>query len=239
VLKFPTQAKHYCYSIYLIITFNRIYKSINIKNKEVIDDRFVGGKEASKILGVHQRTLYNWDSNKLIEVIRTPGNKRLYNVSKYLREKKEVLCNVIDPNDLDKMNGKFKIVYVRVSSLGQRNDLFHQKSILVEAYPEYLVIEDIGSGMNLNRRGLRKIISLAIAGKIDEVVIAYKDRLTRFGYELIEDLIKEYSNGKITILNHKDDMEPEEELMSDMLEIMNVFVAKRNGLRKYRNYKRK
>ncbi len=86
---------------------------------------------------------------------------------------------------------------------------------------------------------LRKVIKLAIAGKINELVIAYKDRLTRFGYELIEDLIKEYSNGKIIIIKDKDDKEPEEELVQDVLQVMNIFVAKMNGMRKYKKKKDK
>jgi predicted site-specific integrase-resolvase len=63
----------------------------------------------------------------------------------------------------------------------------------------------------------------------------HKDRLVRFGYELIEDLIKEYSGGKITIVNKKEDITPEEEMAMDVLQIMNVFTAKMNGLRKYKN----
>ena len=60
-----------------------------------------------------------------------------------------------------------------------------------------------------------------------------KDRLARFGYELIEYIIKKYSNGKITIINEKKEIEPEEEMVKDVLQIMNVFVAKMNGRRKY------
>lgn len=108
----------------------------------------------------------------------------------------------------------------------------------MEEYPDHLMIEDIGSGVNFNRRWLNKIIEMAIAGRINELVIAYKDRLARFGYDLIENLIKDYSDGEIIIMNVNDDLEPEEELMNDMLEIMNVFVAKRNGLRKYRKKKK-
>ena len=96
------------------------------------------------------------------------------------------------------------------------------------------MITDIGSGLNLNKRGIRKLIKLAIEGKIDELVISYKDRLARFGFELIEDLIREYSKGKIIIINEKEKQLPEEELAYDVLQIMNVFVAKMNGLRKYK-----
>ena len=72
-----------------------------------------------------------------------------------------------------------------------------------ELFPDYKIIEDIGSGINFNRKGIRKIIDLAINKKINKVVVAYKDRLTRFGFELIEDIIKKYSNGTIEIINKK------------------------------------
>ena len=87
----------------------------------------------------------------------------------------------------------------------------------------------------MTKRGLLKIIELGISGKLKELVIVHKDRLTRFGYELIEHIIKKYSNGKITIIEKKNDLEPEEEMVKDVLQIMNVFVAKMNGRRKYKN----
>jgi predicted site-specific integrase-resolvase len=104
----------------------------------------------------------------------------------------------------------------------------HQK------YPSYLIIEDISSGLNLNKRGIRKIIKLAIAGKINELVVTYRDRLTRFGFELIEEFIKDYSKGKLIVLNETEKLEPEEEIVKDIMAIMNVYVAKMNGLRKYK-----
>jgi predicted site-specific integrase-resolvase len=195
----------------------------------------VGGKQASEIIGVHQRTLYQWDEKGLIETIRTPGGKRLYNVEKYLEEKCEENNDQIDPiEQIDKIKGKLSICYVRVSSQGQKDDLERQKAMMIENYPTHLIIEDIGSGLNLNKRGIKKIIHLAIEGRIKEVVVAYKDRLTRFGYELIEELVTKYSGGEIKVLNEKELIEPEEELVKDMMSIMNVYVAKMNGLRKYR-----
>ncbi len=203
--------------------------------------KYVGGKEASKILGVHQRTLYQWEEKKLIETIRTPGGKRMYNVSKYLEEhydfknkKSDDNMDEVDDNDFSKINEKLNICYVRVSSLGQKDDLERQKEFMKKKFPKHLIIEDIGSGLNLNKRGIKKIIKLGIAGKINEVVVAYKDRLTRFGFELIEEIIKDYSNGSIIVLNAKEDIEPEEELVKDLMSLMNVYVAKMNGLRKYK-----
>lgn len=66
------------------------------------------------------------------------------------------------------------------------------------------------------------------------MVIAYKDRLARFGYDMVERLIKDYSNGKIIVVNKDEEETPTEELTKDIVSIMNVYVAKINGLRKYK-----
>jgi len=203
---------------------------------------FIGGKEASKILGVHQRTLYQWEEKGWIQTIRTPGGKRLYNVKKYLENHSLVDKNMNEIKNLDELDEKeekLNICYARVSSHGQENDLERQKELLIKEYPKYICITDIGSGINFNRRGIRKIIHLAIQGKINELVIVHKDRLTRFGFELIEDLIKTYSNGKIVILQKSKEMEPQEELVMDVLQILNVFTTKMNGMRKYSKKKGK
>lgn len=206
--------------------------------------KFVGGKKASEIIGVHQRTLYIWEEKGLIETIRTKGGKRLYNVEKYVKEKlcdeenkinNIVKCEELD--ELDKEKEKLNICYVRVSSNGQKDDLERQKNMMIKLFPKHKIIEDIGSGLNLNKRGIKKIINLAIEGKIKELVVAYKDRLTRFGYELIEELIQKYSKGKIIVLNKKEKIEPEEEVVKDVMAILNVYVAKMNGLRKYNKNK--
>ena len=195
-------------------------------------ENFVSGKKASEILGVHQRTLYQWEEKKQIETIRTPGGKRMYNVKKYLEFKNEkpVKINNSEINKLIENNGKY--LYARVSSLGQKEDLVRQEKLLKEKYPNYKLISDIGSGMNLNRKGLRTLIDKSIKGEVKEVVIVHKDRLCRYGYELIEDIIEKYSNGKIIILDNLEKKEPKEELVEDVLQIMNIFVAKINGMRK-------
>ena len=193
-----------------------------------MEQKYVSGKEASLLLGVHQRTLYLWEAKHKINTIRTPGGKRLYNVQKFLKEREcdddeECIKNI---DKLDDKKGKLKISYVRVSSLAQKDDLERQKKSIKQKYPNHTMIEDIGSGINLNKRGIKKIIKLAIDGRIEEVVVAYKDRLARFGYDLIESLIKEYSNGKIIIVNKKDDLEPEEELAYDVFTNNEYFCGK-------------
>ncbi len=181
---------------------------------------FVKRKEALKILGVCYVTLYKMAENKEIDTIKVSSNT-LYNVKKYLREKNIIL-------------NKKKICYCRVSSNKQKLDLERQVLYMKEKYPTYEIIKDIGSGLNYKRPGLKMIMEKAINGEIDELVIAYKDRLTRFGYEMIEWLITTYSNGKIIIINNNEEQTPMEELSKDILSIMNVYVAKVNGLRKYK-----
>jgi predicted site-specific integrase-resolvase len=212
-----------------------------------MSDNFIKGSKATKILGVHQRTLYQWEEKGWIETKRTKGGIRLYNVDKYLREieksKKETKKDQInndnrtdncdDIDEICKKETDLCINYIRVSSLGQKNDLLRQELYIKKKYPNNILIKDIGSGVNMNRRGLRKIIYLAIEGKLKQLVIVHKDRLTRFGFDLIKDLIKKYSNGELIILDKKEDQEPEEELVKDVLQIMNVFVARMNGMRKY------
>lgn len=195
-------------------------------------ETFVKGKQAAEILGVHQRTLYLWEEKGLIETIRTNGNQRLYNVKKFIemQKKESTSTDLSTLDDEERLN----ICYIRVSSINQKDDLERQRKQMVNKYPNHVLIEDIGSGLNLNKRGIKKIIKLAISGKVNELVVAYKDRLTRFGYELIEELIEEYSNGKIIVMNEEDKMEPEEELVKDVMALMNVYVAKMNGLRKYK-----
>ena len=209
-----------------------------------MNSTYVSGKIAQKILGVHQRTLYQWDKKKLIDTIRTEGGKRLYNVKKYLENKELKYSNLITQNNhvINNLiqNIKKNYIYARVSSVGQKDDLERQVELLKSKYPDYNIITDIGSGINLNRRGLLKLINLSIEGKINKIVVVHKDRLCRFGYELIEFIVDKYSNGEIIILennNKKKDLK--EEIVDDMLQIMNIFVAKINGMRKYKKIESK
>jgi len=178
-------------------------------------------KETLEILGIHYKTLYKLAENNEIETVKI-GSRQMYNINKYLQDIK-----VESPN-------KKVICYCRVSSQKQREDLKRQILYMESKYPGCEIIKDIASGINLNREGLNKIINMAIRGEIKELIIAYKDRLARFGYEMIEKIIKEYSNGKIIILNKTEEQTPTEEVTQDIISIMNVYVAKINGLRKYK-----
>ena len=196
-------------------------------------NKYLGKKQALEILGLSGMTLLKLEKENKIEIIKTLGGHRKYNVQKYIDDNKKESEPIKE--NIKENNEKKNICYVRVSTIGQKNDLEHQKEYMIKKYNKYEIIEDIGSGINFNRKGFRKIIKLAIEGKINKLVVAYKDRLTRFGFEFIEDLIKEYSNGEIIIENEKIEKEPKEELVEDVLQILNVYTAKMNGLRKYKN----
>lgn len=181
-------------------------------------------KEAAETLGVHYHTLYAMVKRGELEYIMI-GNHKMFNVEKFLKKQ-----------NVNEFDTRLKICYCRVSSNKQKDDLKRQISVMKKKFPEYIMISDIGSGLNDNRKGYKKIIDHAIKGEIEILVVAYKDRLVRFGYDLIEWIIKEYSNGQIIVLNKREEETPTEELSKDLISIMNVYVAKVNGLRKYKKH---
>jgi len=192
---------------------------------------YVSSKEASEKLGVHFQTLRNWDREGKIKTIRSPGGKRFYDIKSFLEE--------TDKQDKDKdkieeeKNQRKKICYCRVSSYSQKEELMHQVDYMKLKYPEHEILTDIGSGINFNRGNLKKIINFGIKNSLEELVIAYKDRLCRIGYDLIEYLLKEYSNTKI-IIEKDEDKSPEKELTDDLLEIITVFSSRLYGMRSYK-----
>jgi len=184
---------------------------------------YVKRGEALKTLGICYQTLYKMAERKEIDTLKI-GENTQYNINKYLREK-----NVLHKE-------RIKICYCRVSSNKQKEDLERQIKFMKDKFPMHTIIQDIGSGLNYKRKGLQELMEKAINGEIEELVIAYKDRLTRFGYEMIEWLISKYSNGKIIVINKNEEETPVEELTKDIVSIMNVYVAKVNGLRKYKTH---
>lgn len=125
-----------------------------------------------------------------------------------------------------------RVCYCRVSTYGQKDDLDRQIKYMSNKYPEHTIISDVGSGINFNRKGLKKIIDYAITGKLEELVVSYKDRICRIGYQLIEYICKTYSGTNIIIDMHED-QSIDEEIAKDILEIITVYSAKIHGMRRY------
>ena len=129
-----------------------------------------------------------------------------------------------------------KIIYCRVSSNKQKDDLKRQIEYLQNLYPSHDIISDIGSGINFKRKGIQTILEYALQQNIEEIVVAYKDRLARFGYELLEKTI-ELSGGKITVINNEKYKSNSEELAEDLLSIIHIFNCRQMGKRRYNNKK--
>jgi predicted site-specific integrase-resolvase len=173
--------------------------------------KYVTPEKARRHFNVSDNTLRKWDSEGKIETIRV-GTHRRYKIN------------------IGTGTGKQRICYCRVSTSSQKDDLKRQIQFFKTNYPEHTIISDIGSGINFKRKGLKTILDNAIKGNIEQVVVTHKDRLCRFGFELYEGIIREYSNGEILVLNQKQ-TSPEKELVDDLISIITVFSSRLYGLR--------
>jgi excisionase family DNA binding protein len=188
--------------------------------------------EASKFLGVSKSALRRWEDEGKITSYRTEGNHRRYDKNELLSFKNN---NFKNNND-----NKYTLAYCRVSSNDQKEDLVRQVEnvtnyCIAKGY-SFKVVTDIGSGLNYNKKGFKELINLICSNEIDKIVINYKDRLIRFGYEIIEQLCLIH-NVKIEIINLTENKSYEEELVEDVLSIITVFSAKLYGSRSHKNKK--
>lgn len=132
------------------------------------------------------------------------------------------------------------LAYARVSSHDQKEDLERQKQIL-EIYCasngwNFELLSDLGSGINYNKKGLKKLISSILDDEVGRLVLTHKDRLLRFGAELIFSIC-EAKEVEVVIINKGEDSAFEEDLAKDVLEIITVFNARLYGIRSNKNKK--
>jgi len=179
---------------------------------------YVTLKEARKQLGLHPNTLRKYADEGIIDTIKTPSGQRRFNIESFIQQKQNSLQTIL---------------YCRVSSVRQKDDLNNQKNYLISKYPGAEVISDVGSGLNFKRKGLRTILERLLQGNSIKLVVAERDRLCRFGFELIEYLIVK-NGGKLVVL-YQISSSPESELVSDILSIIHVFSCRIHGMRKYKN----
>lgn len=176
-------------------------------------------KQLGQLLNVSDETLRYWNVTGRIKAIKTKGGHR-----RYLYDEEQLR--------IDKDEGKKKYLYARVSSSKQVNDLERQVAFLQKAHPGYEVVKDIGSGINFKRPGLLKILGECFEGRVCEVVVAHRDRLSRFGFDLFEFLFKK-SGVHLKVLDNEGVQEPFGELAKDLFAIVTVFTARYYGTRKY------
>lgn len=183
--------------------------------------------EAALALGVSAITLRRWEASGKLVPDRTRGGARRYDLS------------VLKPElFLSESKGRKTIAYARVSSHYQKADLERQKQVL-ETYCAaqrwtFEVIADLGSGMNYNKKGLKRLLNEIIDGDVGRLVITHKDRLLRFGAELVFSICAA-KEVEVLIINQGEDTTFEEDLASDVLEIITVFSARLYGSRSKKN----
>ena len=180
--------------------------------------RYVSASKASDLLDYTPEHLRRLANEGKIDYIRTGGGHRRYDVDGYINAKTGSIITVC---------------YCRVSGTKQRGDLERQVNYMRSIYPEAEVIRDIGSGLNFKRKGLRTLLERLMQGDKLQVVVAHRDRLARFGIDLIRYLI-EQNGGELVVLEQTE-CSPQEELTADLLAILHVFSCRMHGLRSYRD----
>ena len=187
--------------------------------------KYYSSKTVTQMLGVTAQTLRNWDKEGKLKPSYVKSNGYRYysedSILSYTQERKT-------KKELS------VIGYARVSSKKQSDDLKRQvdnlKTYLDTKYNNYEIITDIGSGINYQKPGLKKLVEKINKKQVDLIVVLYKDRLLRFGFELVE-YFSELNNVKIEVLGRTDKTQ-DQELVEDLVQIITVFSCKIQGKRK-------
>ena len=176
--------------------------------------KYVPLRKAKKFYGLSDKTLRKYAENGKINAIRSPSGRWMFalgNTGRY----SSTIC------------------YCRVSSAKQKEDLARQVVYMREQFPQAEIIRDIGSGLNFKRKGFKTILERLLRGDKLTIVVAHKDRLARFGTDIIK-FLTEQNGGELMVLD-KNELSPEQELTEDLLAILTVFSCRMHGLRRYTN----
>jgi len=179
-----------------------------------------------KALGIDKRTLRKWSDDGGISFIEVLGHRH-YDISSVTIHANSAIPTQPSDDPLQCVD----VVYGRVSTRKQRPNLDRQLERLTTKYPDCTVLSDCASGLNFNRKGLKKILQLAFARRLRTVHIAYKDRLCRFGYDLFQYILKEHGANIVVEEHDEDASTPERELADDLVSIITVFGARLHGKR--------
>jgi len=181
--------------------------------------------EFAELIGVTQQTLRNWDKAGKLKPSHIGKSGYRY----YSQQQLRYYLGLKGENPAIR-----KVVgYCRVSSNKQKDDLERQienvKTYMIANGYSFDVVTDIGSGINYNKKGLNQLIDMIVASEVEKIVVLYKDRLLRFGYELIENLCNKYGTT-IEVIDNTEKTE-EQELVEDLVQIVTVFSCKLQGRR--------
>ena len=181
--------------------------------------------EFAELIGKTSQTLREWDKKDILKPHHVaPTGYRYYS--------QEQLDHFFGIKGIETKTKKV-IGYCRVSSHKQKDDLARQienvKTYMIAKGYQFDVITDIGSGINYNKKGLNQLIDLITNSEVEKIVILYKDRLLRFGFEIIENLCSKYGTT-IEIIDNTEKIE-EQELVEDLIQIVTVFSCRLQGKR--------
>jgi putative resolvase len=203
------------------------------------------GKAALK-LGVSTSTLRGWAKNEKISFRTTAGGQRRFDVTSVQCHKPANQISNLSPVSSNCETGtatgdtkqktpatRGGAIYCRVSSAKQKDDLQRQIDQLRETYASHTIFTDICSGLKYKRKGLSRLLERVQAGEFSEVVVAHKDRLARFGTELIEWVLNQA--GTSLVILDRNQLSHSEELTQDLMAIVHVFSCRLNGKRRYKS----
>lgn len=177
----------------------------------------------AKLVGVTPTTLRRMhESGELIPHHISDGGTRYYSTDQ---------LKFFTNNDVESV--KLVVGYCRVSTTSQKDDLKTQienvKSYMYAKGYQFEIIEDVGSGINYKKKGLQTLISKICNREISKIVVLYKDRLVRFGYEMLEYLCTIH-DVEIEIIDNTE-CSKEQELTDDLIQIITVFANRLYGQR--------
>ena len=183
--------------------------------------------EFARKLNVSVKTLQRWDNAGILKARRSPTGRRYYTETQYLEYMGK-------PAEQEKRS---VIIYARVSSSGQKDDLKNQVTFLREyANAKGIIVDevltDIGSGLNFKRKNWNELLQRAQNKEVSQILIAHKDRFIRFGFEWYQKWLSQYG-VEILIVNNEE-LSPEKEMVEDLISVIHVFSCRIYGLRKYK-----
>ncbi len=186
--------------------------------------------EAADILGVSVKTVRRWADSGKLKSIRSPSGHRRFELLDLQSIKQGIQAE---------KDERITLTYARVSSHDQKKDLIRQIQLL-ESYCashgwQHETISDLGSGLNYKKKGLRKLLERIMKGDVKRLVLTHKDRLLRFGSELVFAVCEEFNTEVVIINQTKEEISFEQELATDMIELVTVFSARLYGSRSKKN----
>lgn len=201
---------------------------------------YVTVREAARLTGLESQTIRKMADNSSLVCYRTPSQQR-----RILVQSLEDMCRPSSsPEGVAKTPEvqRDRFIYARVSTQKQVDDLSRQVEFIQQfdgsRYASHRVVTDIASGINFKRKGLQTLLDSCLSRNLEEVVVAHRDRLCRFGFDLLEQLVTR-AGGKITVLTNQEHKTCEQELADDLLSIIHVFSYRQMGKRSYSTRKAK